>query len=559
MSLKEELKNTWTSVRWIADYGRPFWPGILAVIIMGVIDSLGRVIIAIASKNVIDYAVQGDLKLASLAAGAFAILVLIVMGSGIVSSLVSVRTSEAMSNHMRQQVFHQLTDTEWLRLSSYHSGDLITRMTSDIGVITGVVVGVIPGMLALAVQFTAAFFTLMHYEPKLAFLAFFLGPIAILLSRLWGRTLKQFNTRIMESESNYRSYIQEALQNLMIIKVFQLEDYSRDALQDLHQKRMLWIIRRNRFNLGASATLGFGFWVGYFIAFCWGAFRLSQKAISYGTMTAFLTLVQQIQNPFVGLARTFPQLIASLASCDRLMELENLDKEDDVPKLQPIDEAGVAFQQIGFAYPDGQKVLDKISVRIQPGEIVALTGTSGEGKTTMIRLLLALLRPNEGKVCFVDRSEKEYEVSAATREWVSYVPQGNTLFSGLISTNLRRGKPDATEEEMERAARTACAWSFIEELPDRFETVIGEGGLGLSEGQAQRLAIARALLKKSPVLILDEATSALDMVTEIKVLQEIKNLDHNPTCLVITHRPSALKICSRVLRLEDGVLTEEII
>ncbi|MGE5403944.1 MAG: ABC transporter ATP-binding protein [Candidatus Saccharibacteria bacterium] len=557
MDLKKELNKTWASIIWVYNYSRPFWPGILAILVLGVVDSLGRVVIAIASKNMIDYAVKGDLKLAAFAAGGFGILVLILMGSGIISSLVSVKTSEAMSNNMRQQIFQQLTDTEWLRLSSYHSGDLITRMTSDIGVITNVVVSVIPGMVALAVQFTAAFFTLLHYEPKLAILAFFLGPVAVLFSRVWGRTLKRYNTHIMESESNYRSYIQESLQNLMIIKVFQLEDYSREALQDLHQKRMFWVIRRNRFNLGASATLGFGFWVGYFTAFCWGAYRLSQKAISFGTLTAFLQLVQQIQNPFVGLARTFPQLIAAFASCDRLMELEELDKEDDVPKLEPKEEVGLAFQQASFAYPDGQKVLEKISIRIEPGEIVALTGSSGEGKTTMIRLLLALLRPVEGKVCFIDRNEQEYEVSAATREWVSYVPQGNTLFSGLISTNLRRGKPDATEEEMEQAARTACAWSFVEELPNRFDTVIGEGGLGLSEGQAQRLAIARALLKKAPVLILDEATSALDMVTEIKVLQEIKNLDHNPTCLVITHRPSALKICSRVLRLEDGMLTEE--
>lgn len=557
MKLKEEIKTNWIAVRWIFEYSRAFWPGVLAILGMNVLDALGRVGIAIASKNMIDNAVAQNLHMSVLAGIVFGLLVIMSMGSDIVASLVGVRTSEAMANSMRQRIFDQLTETEWLSLSKYHSGDLITRLTSDISTVTGVVISTIPSMIALAVQFVAAFFTLMHYEPKLAIMAFILGPLAVLISRVWGRQLKRYNTRIMESESNYRSYIQESLQNLMIIKVFQLENYSHDALFDLHQKRMFWIIRRNRFNLGASTTLGLGFWLGYFAAFCWGAYRLSQKAISFGTLTAFLQLVQQIQTPFLGLARGFPQVIASLASAARLMELEALDHEKEADPVVPCDKVGIIFNEVEFSYPDGQIVLDKISARIQPGEIVALTGPSGEGKTTMVRLLLALINPDNGNVYFTDDSGKEYEMSSATRQWVSYVPQGNTLFSGLIINNLSRGKPDATDEEMEQAARAACAWNFIEEQPQGLRTAIGEGGIGLSEGQAQRLGIARAFLRKAPVLILDEATSALDMQTEVELLEHIRNLEHHPTCLVITHRPSALKICSRILKLEEGILTEE--
>ena len=239
------------------------------------------------------------------------------------------------------------------------------------------------------------------------------------------------------------------------------------------------------------------------------------------------------------------------------MELETMSLEKEASPVPYCENVGVRFREVSFHYSADKPILDKVTTEIIPGQLVALVGSSGEGKTTLIRLLLALLRPSEGKVCFTDSAGSSYEATAATRDWIAYVPQENTLFSGTIANNLRSGKIDATPQEMETAARAACAWRFIEELPQGLDTIIGERGHGLSEGQAQRIAIARAFLKKAPFMILDEATSALDTETEMSVLSAIKDLGYPCTCLVITHRLTALKICSRVLRIQEGKLIEE--
>lgn len=557
MEIKREMRKTWNSICWIKPDIRSFLPGLAIILLINVAGALMTVATAIASKNMVDYAVADQLKMAGLAAAIFAGLIMMNLLMRVGESLLSIRITESFSNVMRQRFFKRLLETEWLPLSAYHSGDLLTRLTSDINNITNCIVTVLPGSFALGVQLVAAFFTLLYYEPKLAILAFIMGPFTVVLSRIWGRKLKYLNVKVQESESSYRSYIQEAIQNFIIIKSFRLERHNHAALQGLHENRMKWIIQQNRINLTANNVIGLGYWVGYFLAFGWGAVRLAQKAISFGTLTAFLQLVQQIQTPFLGLARTFPQMIVMSASAGRLMELEKMQMERKVEHLPELKEVGMSFRQVSYYYTEGKPVLNKITTEIFPGQLVALVGSSGEGKTTMIRLLLALLRPSKGEVYFTDSAGGRYEVSAATRDWVTYVPQGNTLFSGTIANNLQSGKIDSTPEEMEKAARAACAWSFIEELPNGLNTVIGERGHGLSEGQAQRIAITRAFLKKAPVMILDEATSALDMETEMKVLRAVKDLDYPCTCLVITHRLTALRICSRVLRVQEGKLIEE--
>ncbi len=555
--IKNEIIKLWTAILWIKPDIWSFLPGLVLIILIGVSGSLMSVGTAIASKNMVDFAVANEFSRAVFSAAIFSGLIIFNLLLGIGGSLLSVRINESFSNVMRQRFFQRLLGTEWLPLSSYHSGDLLTRLTSDVNNITKCIVNVIPGIFALIVQFTAAFLTLFYYDSRLAFLAFIIGPFTVLFSRLWGRKLKYLYIKVQESESAYRSYIQEALQNFIIIKSFRLEGNNRDTLQGLHQNRMKWILKRNKTTLAANSIISVGYWTGYMLAFGWGVVMLAQKAISFGTLTAFLQLVQQVQTPFIGLARTFPQIIAMTASAGRLMELEAMEMENKGEDLPQPEEVGISIRQLSFCYTEGKPVLDNITTEIYPCQLVALVGSSGEGKTTLIRLLLALLRPSAGVVYFTDSRGGHYQVSAATRDLVTYVPQGNTLFSGTIADNLRSGKMDATVEEIEKAARAACAWGFIEELPQGLDTVIGERGHGLSEGQAQRIAIARAFLKKAPFMILDEATSALDLETEMNVLKAIMGFSHNCTCLVITHRLTTLKICSRVLTLENGRLLEE--
>ena len=557
MTIKDALKDFWKSIDWIKPDIGSFLPGLAVILLINILGALMLVSTAIASKHMVDYAVAGQLNMVGLAAAIFAGLIILTLLMRVGEALLSVRISESFSNVMRQRFFKRLLETEALPLSSYHSGDLLTRLTSDVNKITNCLVSVIPSMVALGVQLIASFLTLMYFEPKLAILAFMLGPFTLIFSRIWGRKLKYLHVKVQESESSYRSYIQEAIQNFIIIKSFRLEQHNQDTLQGLHGHRMEWILKRNRVTLAANNIMAVGYWVGYFLAFGWGAVRLSQQAISFGTMTAFLQLVQQVQAPFLGLARTFPQIIAMVASAGRLMELETMSMEKKTDQVPCCEKVGVSFRGVSFYYPDGKLILDNVTTEISPGQLVVLVGSSGGGKTTLIRLLLALLRPSEGTVCFTDSVGGCYEATAATRDWVTYVPQGNTLFSGTIANNLRSGKTDATPQEMEKATRAASAWSFINELPDGLDTIIGERGHGLSEGQAQRIAIARAFLKKAPVMILDEATSALDTETELNVLRAIKNLDYHCTCLVITHRLTAIRICSRVLRIQEGKLIEE--
>ncbi|HWP97020.1 MAG TPA: ABC transporter ATP-binding protein [Syntrophomonadaceae bacterium] len=557
MIKKNDIENTKVNIIWILKNSRSHLPGLIVIILMGAFGALSGVATAITSKYMVDSAVKGNLHQAGMGALLFAVLMFSGLGLNVWRSLLTVNISESMSNTMRQKIFAGLTETEWMPLAAYHSGDILTRLTSDVSSVVDFMLSTVPGIISLVVQLVAAFATLLHYEPRLAYLAFLLGPTTVLFSRIWGRKLKTLNIKMKESESDYRSYLQESLQNLLIIKSFGLEQYSRDMLQGLHEKRLASVIKLNRTTLTASTVMGGGFLSGYILAFVWGIYRLAHQAISFGTLTAFLQLVSQVQGPFFGLARSIPQTITAAASAGRLMVLEEMQRENKGEKLPAPRGVGMAFHQINFAYEEGQPILNDVSADIKPGEMVALVGPSGEGKTTMIRLLLALLRPDEGEVCFTDELGHRFAASAATRDWLTYVPQGNTLFSGTIADNLRYGDPGATEEDMEKAVRAACAWGFIKKLPQGLDTVIGEDGLGLSEGQAQRIAIARSLLKKAPVLIMDEATSALDMQSELHVLSAIKELGKDRTCLIITHRPSVSKICSRVLRLQDGGIVEE--
>jgi ATP-binding cassette subfamily B protein len=557
MKIAMEFKRVYEYIKWILDNAKGFRKSIAFIIILDAATALVGVAVAILSKNLIDCAVDGTISKAVVFASLFGALVLANLGIKAFSSVLSARTYELMANSIRTRIFSRISMTEWLYVTKYHSGDVLTRLTSDVGNVTTGVVNTLPSIIHLCVQLTAAFGTLLYYEPMLAVLAFILGPFTVLLSRIWGRKLKQLNVKVQESESAYRAFIQEAIENMLIVKTFQMEKRNVDTISDLHGTRLKWVMKKNVTSVVASTTLGLGYWIGYLLAFCWGALKLSRGTTSFGTLTAFLQLVSQVQTPFIGLASTIPQLISAVASSGRLMELEALPLEQLSMELPTESVTGISFKDIYFSYEDKKPILEKLTVNIRPGEIVGLIGSSGEGKTTLIRLLLALVKPDEGIVSFVSKDGKEISASAETRDWISYVPQGNTLFSGTIEENIRAGYLEASVEEIQAAARAACAMDFIEKLEEGMQSKIGERGVGLSEGQAQRISIARALLRKAPILILDEATSSLDIASEMHVLESIHELKPARTCIVITHRPTALRICSRILKLENGRLVEK--
>ncbi|MGL5244543.1 MAG: ABC transporter ATP-binding protein, partial [Sarcina sp.] len=308
-----------------------------------------------------------------------------------------------------------------------------------------------------------------------------------------------------------------------------------------------------------NTSLSIGAFAGYFIVFSLGAMNLAKGIGSFGTLTALLQLFSYIQGPFAGLAAQLPAVVSALAATERLMEIENISMEkfnnEEYHNILEKNIPVVNIKDVNFSYKNDTPILENISLTIKPGEIVALVGPSGQGKTTLIKLILSFITAKKGEIT-LSYNNRCVNLNSIHRSLIAYVPQGNTLFSGTIKDNIIYGNKYANEVEIEEATKIACAWEFINNLPNKFDTVIGEKGLGLSEGQAQRIAIARAIIMKKPILILDEATSALDELTEMKVLQCIKNLKHKPTCIIITHRPSALEICNRILKLNKTEINE---
>ncbi|HEX2946629.1 MAG TPA: ABC transporter ATP-binding protein [Clostridia bacterium] len=527
------------------------------MIIIGVISSLTTVFVALESKKLFDSAQYG--KIDPLIRSGLAIIGIVLLQT-IMQSLLTIYSSKistSLANKLRQKLFEKLSRVQWIGFSKFHSGDLLTRMTSDIDTVVNGITSVVPGMISFFFTLCASIVVLAVFDPLLALFAFILGPLTLIFTKLYSNKLSEYHLRIQETESKIRGFIQECLKNMHIVKSFRLEGESSSTLSNLHGKKLGWVIRRSKVNAVSSAILTLGYWLGFLLATLWGSIQLSKGNATFGTITVYLQLVGQIQAPFEGLAYSIPQVIVMYASAGRLIKLYELEDESMSGETPQWSSAGIHAEELEFRYDEETVILKNTSFDIKPGELVAVVGASGEGKTTLIRLLLSLLKPSRGTLCYYNPDTHEkINTDTVTRSLASYVPQGNTLFSGTIAENVMLGNKEAGMEEMIKALKDACIWDFIDSLPDKADTVLGENGYGLSEGQAQRISIARALLSKKPVLILDEATSALDSETELEVLRSIASIKPLPTCIIITHRKAALDFCSRILKIENGCISE---
>jgi ABC-type bacteriocin/lantibiotic exporter with double-glycine peptidase domain len=554
------LKDLFSKLKWFITQSKPIILYLIFIILLGTLLSITSVYRAIISKSLIDFSIKGNF---SSSVHTLIIMSLIILGQITFSSLINLLTSYSstkLSNNIQKKLYTHITYSKWIDSSKYHTGDILTRITNDVSTITNFIINTIPNVISLTVLLICSFIALLSFEPLLAVLLLLIAPISILTSHFFGRKLKKLYLKSQEAESNNVSFIQESIQNILIVKTFCLEKDNLSNYDKIQNTKLKLSLSRGYISALYNMMISLGYWGSYFLVFCWGSSSLSRGATTFGTLTALLQLTSNIQAPLSGLASSFSQFITSFASVERLMDIENLSLENyklapTSSMLENITSAFIEFKNITFGYTKNTTILKNISLNIFSGEIVAIVGTSGEGKTTFIKLLLSLLDDYKGSIHIISNN-KIINVSPETRNLISYVPQGNTLFSGSIADNLRNGDPSATENEIESALKSACAWNFITKLQHKTNTIIGERGIGLSEGQAQRIAIARAFLRKKPILILDEATSALDVNTETQILKSIKNLDYSPTCIIITHRPSALSICNRVFRLENGNISE---
>ena len=452
-------------------------------------------------------------------------------------------------NRMQQRMLSRILHSQYQGRDALHSGDVLNRLEQDVATVVNFVAETLPDMLSVFTLFLGAFCYLFLLDYRLALAIVVLFPLFLLLSRLYVGRMRQLNRDVRESDSMVQSILQDSVQNRVLVKALESEDSLVDRLDDEHRILRKKVVKKTYFSVFSNVVVSMGFASGYLVAFGWSAFRLAAGTLTYGGMTAFLQLVNRIQGPARNLARMVPKFVSVFTAAERLMMFEDIPMEEEkVPQLLE-GRCGVEFRDVSFAYADepDKEIFSHFSFNFRPGTCTAIMGRTGAGKTTLIRMILALLSPVSGNVYIYNKVERK-EASPSTRCNIIYVPQGNTLLSGTIRDNLLLGNVDATEAEMYEALRMACA-DFVDALPDGIDTIVTENGGGLSEGQAQRLCIARALLRKSSLMILDEATSALDEGTERQLL---KNLFENRsrTVIFITHRPAVLKYCDAHVKIE---------
>ena len=453
-----------------------------------------------------------------------------------------------LQNNMRHRLFNHLMRSIWVGKEKYHTGDMLNRMERDVQVVSDAISNTVTEVLMALVQFGAAFFYLCHMDYRLSLIVLIIMPIAILLSKIYMRKMRTLTAEIRKTDSAVQEHMQEGLQHRILIRTLERTPASVDELGGLQETLYTQVKNRTRFSLFSRTIIQVGFNVGYVVVFVWCILGLRQGNITYGMMTAFLQLVALIQRPLISLSHQLPAFVHALTSIERLHELLEMPLETTASPIHTQGPTGIRIQDLTFRYPDGERdILSHFCHNFQPHTVTAVMGETGVGKSTLIRIILALLRPNQGTIQLYDQ-QHTYPISPDTRCNIVYVPQGNTLLSGTIRDNLLLAKADATPEEMQQALHTAAA-DFVYTLPNKLDTLCGESGTGLSEGQAQRIAIARGLLRQGSVLILDEPTSALDLATEQLLIERLHQIVTQKTVIVVTHRQSILSLCNQVVQL----------
>lgn len=500
-----------------------------------------------AVKHAIDVASGADTGSIYWAVGIMAALILgnfAINISGVwVRNILGIRAQ----NRMQQQMLNRIMQSEWHSKAHHHSGDILNRLEIDVSNVVTFLTETIPNTLSVLMMFIGAFFCMFAMDKTLAVILVAIIPLFLAVSKIYMQQMRRLTREVRDSDSRVQAVMQETIQHRMVIKTLEACNDMVQRLENTQAKLRENVVRRTSFSIFSNFIINFGFALGYLIAFLWAAIRMSAGTLTFGGMTAFLQLVNKIQSPARNLTKLAPAFVSVFTAAERLMELAAEPLEEQGEPITVGAPCGIRLENVTYKYEDGTKnVISNLSFDFRPGSCTAILGETGAGKTTLVRMLLALMKPKEGRIVLYNDME-EHTLSPRMRCNFVYVPQGNTLMSGTIRENLRLGKPSATDEEMKEALLMSCA-DFVFSLPDGLSTKCGEQGGGLSEGQAQRIAIARALLRDKHIMVFDEATSALDGDTECRLLGNI--LDNNSrTVIFITHRPAVLQYCNEQLHL----------
>ncbi len=559
------LKDMWRQTKWIYSYARHYWLAMIFYTVLGLVGTGLGLGSSVVSKNMVDIITgreTGELV------QTFCVMVGLAVGNIFISQVTSYASnwiSMKVDAEIKADVFAKILETDWESLTNYHTGDLLVRWSSDASNISNGVLSFIPNLIIDLFRFISAFAIVIYHDWTFALFAFGSMPVSILLSKTLMRRMVDNNKRSAAMNAKMSGFNQEAFSNIQTIKAFDTIRLYIDRLKNLQKEYISMRMEFQRISMGTSILMSVVSLLVSYSSYGWGIYRVWSGAISYGTMTLFLSLSGTLTGTLSSLIGMVPTAIGLTTSAGRLMDILEMPREDysarpEVAAFAKANEArgiSLCMKDIHYAYHTGTKVFEQASFEAHPHEVIALVGPSGEGKTTMLRLLLSLMPVGSGTAVVYGGGKDEENIEEAltltpsARQLFSYVPQGNTMFSGTIAENMRNVKPEATDEEIIEALKNACAWEFVERLPDGIYSSVKERGGGFSEGQAQRLSIARAMLRKAPILLLDEATSALDVATERRVLKNIMRDESPRTCIVTTHRPTVLNLCTRVYEIRE--------
>ena len=558
------LKQLTGEILWMYAYVRRYWLLIAVYVLLGASGSVLGLGTSVVSKDLVDAVTgvnsRGIVQVACLYVGVGVGQIFV----NAVKSRLSLKVRLKVTNEIRADIYEQVLRTNWESLAKYRSGDLLYRVNGDAGMVANTILTFLPNVVTTLISFGGAFLIVIKNDPWMALIALLGAPVSFLTSRYSAKRMRQFQRDNQNVASDRTVFDQETFQNLQFIKAFGMLDRVTEKFHRIQQESVDVALRQNKFQQYMTITTSLvGQAVGYA---CYGfaAFRLWQGQISYGTMTMFISMAASLRGSFSGILNLAPMVIRAGISAERIMEITGLprdsmaDKEEAEEIRKQSREKGVYvhMENVDFAYEEDKWIYQGADFRAEPGEIVALVGPSGQGKTTTLNLILGLYHPKKGTIRVGNPGGNELRASSSTRCLFSYIPQGNTMFSGTIADNMRMVKPEASDEEIRSALEAACAWEFVGKLEHGMDTEVRERGTRFSEGQKQRLSIARALLADAPVMILDEATSALDVATERRVLRSIIRKEPNRTVIVAAHRPSVFSMCSRVYKVGGSRITE---
>lgn len=558
------LQQLMGEILWMYVYVRRYWLMIGIYILLGASGSVLSLGTSVVSKDLVD-AITGvnSMEIIRVACTYVGVGVGQIFINAVKSRL-SLKVRLKVTNEIRADIYEQVLQTNWESLARYRSGDLLYRVNGDAGMVANTILTFLPNVVTTVISFGGAFIIVVQNDPWMALIALLGAPISFLTSRYSARKMRDFQRENQNVASDQTVFDQETFQNLQFIKAFGMVERVTEKFHKIQDESVRIALDQNKFQQTMTiATSLVGQAVGYA---CYGfaAFRLWQGQISYGTMTMFVSMAGSLRGSFSGILGLLPMVIRSGISAERIMEITSLprDSMEDKEEAEEIRRESrrkgvfVEMEDVDFAYEEEKWVYRDARFQARPGEIVALIGPSGQGKTTTLNLLLGLYHPQRGQVRVGNPGGRMLRASSSTRCLFSYIPQGNTLFTGTIADNMRMVKPEATDEEIRSALEAACAWEFVERLEKGMDTEVRERGNRFSEGQKQRLSIARVLLADAPVMILDEATSALDVATERRVLRRIIRREPHRTVIVAAHRPSVFSMCSRIYKVQEGHMAE---